>query len=743
MHAASIGGVKIYNLSQEKFIPNSHISSSSSNSNYNSNNKKTIDRSIHLIQDFEFPAYSTRLRISDDGQTIMAVGGYPPQVRVFDVSQVSMKFERHVDDEIVDLRILSEDFSKFCILGEKRTLSFHSRQGVRHTLRVPQPGRDLCYDKETCDLYVAVAGSEVYRLNLSDGTFKTAWETGCENGINALDQSNGHRLIAGAGDDDIVRMWDPRSKKQVGQVQIPSATSSNLIYSITKVTITKQQRCTSICFEPSTTGLTLLVGTSHAQVVGYDIRSSRPLLVKTHPYGLPVTSIAFKQYDSYEQQSSERIVLTCDAKQIKAWDINNPLPNIFNIEAPANNSSTNMNDSTSSFKQICIAPVSKKSSSSSGLILATMDQPQIGTYFCPTRLGPAPKWANTLENLTEELEEDNVTSTTTQQNNNNNASSVFDDYRFVTRAVIEDMNLSHLLGNSSMLRPWMHGFLIDAKLFAELAAASNPNEYEEWKKKQAKAKRAARDAEKIVLKGPQGKSSSTSNKKVLPVLVNAELAATHESLVQDDRFKNLFENPEFTIDEQSREFKHMFPSGRKKMLGKNDEVVKKNDDDEQLVEDDLENDDGEEELEEEEEEEFEDDDDDDGNEFNIEQPSSKLSNTTNNNNKIIPSVMIAQPVGKSFIDMDDQNDDDEPSSNINNPDLPLSLRTSLLNSSKLRTAKESNKKQDDDDDVIVELPDGSLSITFNPATSNKKRSTSNTNNNPSNHHSKKKQKKQR
>lgn len=50
---------------------------------------------IELIQDFDFPAASTRIKMSRDGQFIGVCGVYKPQIKVFECSQLSMKFERH------------------------------------------------------------------------------------------------------------------------------------------------------------------------------------------------------------------------------------------------------------------------------------------------------------------------------------------------------------------------------------------------------------------------------------------------------------------------------------------------------------------------------------------------------------------------------------------------------------------------------------------------------------------------
>ena len=46
---------------------------------------------------------SSRLRLSRDGKFLAATGVYPPQVKVYELSELSMKFERHMDCEVVQL----------------------------------------------------------------------------------------------------------------------------------------------------------------------------------------------------------------------------------------------------------------------------------------------------------------------------------------------------------------------------------------------------------------------------------------------------------------------------------------------------------------------------------------------------------------------------------------------------------------------------------------------------------------
>ena len=71
-----------------------------------------IRKRIELIQDFDMPGVSTTVKVSQDGNYILATGIYKPRVRCYDVNNLSMKFERCFDSEVVTFQILSEDYSK-------------------------------------------------------------------------------------------------------------------------------------------------------------------------------------------------------------------------------------------------------------------------------------------------------------------------------------------------------------------------------------------------------------------------------------------------------------------------------------------------------------------------------------------------------------------------------------------------------------------------------------------------------
>lgn len=70
---------------------------------------------------------------------------------MFDVADLAMKFERHLDCESVDFMPLVEGYDKLAFLLSDRTLEFHAGYGRHHTVRIPRFGRSLAYQQETCE----------------------------------------------------------------------------------------------------------------------------------------------------------------------------------------------------------------------------------------------------------------------------------------------------------------------------------------------------------------------------------------------------------------------------------------------------------------------------------------------------------------------------------------------------------------------------------------------------------------
>jgi hypothetical protein len=64
--------------------------------------REHVEGAIELIQHFEFPEASIRIKTTRDGHHAIATGTYKPQMRVWDLDQLALKFERHTDIENVD-----------------------------------------------------------------------------------------------------------------------------------------------------------------------------------------------------------------------------------------------------------------------------------------------------------------------------------------------------------------------------------------------------------------------------------------------------------------------------------------------------------------------------------------------------------------------------------------------------------------------------------------------------------------
>lgn len=69
------------------------------------------------------PGLSTSVKMSSDNQYILTTGIYKPRVRCYEVNNLSMKFERCFDSEVVTFQVLSEDYSKVRLLELSKNLN--------------------------------------------------------------------------------------------------------------------------------------------------------------------------------------------------------------------------------------------------------------------------------------------------------------------------------------------------------------------------------------------------------------------------------------------------------------------------------------------------------------------------------------------------------------------------------------------------------------------------------------------
>ena len=494
-------------------------------------------RRIELIQDFEFPAACQRIKFTADGQYIFATGYHPPRVRVYDLNQLSMKFERHLDSEIVDFQILSEDYSKAVFLCADRNLNFHAKFGSYYKVRVPKFGRDLAYCPFTAELLIASSSPEVYRLSLSEGRFLSPLVSKSA-AVNACGLAPAHGLLACAGEDGGLECFDLRQRDSLGWLNAAGAAGG------------KGQGLTALRFDDS--GMHVAVGTSGGLVALFDLRSQRPLVVKDHMYDSKIVDIKFHTGGFGGETERQRVIST-DRHIIKIWDASSG-EGYTNIE-PADGSDIN---------DIAV-------NRDTGLVVAACDSSRIQAYFVPS-LGPAPRWCSFLESLTEELEESaNPT--------------VYDDYRFVTRTDLEKLGLTHLVGTPA-LRAYMHGFFVDNRLYQKARTIADPFAYDTYREKRVAQKMEDERKSRIALVkklprvnaavaarilveqqhgGGGGGGGGDAGEEAEDLLAERKKRKSHgkdalPSLLEDSRFKAMFEDPSFAVDELSAEYKLLHPN---------------------------------------------------------------------------------------------------------------------------------------------------------------------------------------
>ncbi|KAH8832677.1 NUC153 and WD40 repeat-containing nucleolar rRNA processing-related protein [Flagelloscypha sp. PMI_526] len=424
------------------------------------------------------------------------------------------------------LYILSDDWTKSIHLQTDRSLELHTQGGFHYRTRIPRFGRSIAYHFPSCDAYVAATGNEVYRLNLDQGRFMTPLTIQDDDhdilGVNCVNINPAHQLLAlGIDGSGLVQFWDTRSRTSVGTLHLPDnqlLPISNFDASLSVTALASRHD-----------GLTYAVGSSTGHTLLYDIR-----------YGLPIKTLSWIEGGS--RMAANGLLLSADKKVIKIWDRDTPGSNFVSI-TPA----TDLND-------VHHVP-------ESGVLLTANEGIQMNTYFIP-QLGPAPKWSSFLENITEEMEDQ-----TTR--------SAYQDFKFVEKKELSTLGLDHLVGTPA-LKPYMHGYFISLKLYDTARLIANPFVYAEHHEKLVKAK-MDKEAGTRIRSTAKAQSGVKVNKALAEKILREEEKSRKKeerklemerqeeqsnktTLLHDPRFAQVFEDPDFAIDAESREYALLNPS---------------------------------------------------------------------------------------------------------------------------------------------------------------------------------------
>ena len=410
---------------------------------------------------------------------------------------------------------------------------------------------------------------EVFRLNLEAGRYMRGYEvevggddftssgggalqggiaTGSVNTAAVAEES--HNLLAFGTSLGTVEFWDSRSRGVVGILQSPR--QSNLVDG--------RQAITALEFDRS--GLGFATGSSTGLIHLYDLRSSNPILKKDQGYGYPIHTLTYLESTS-RSQTQEPKILSADKRIIKIW----------------NQHDGSAWTSVEPFVDINSVAWCRDS----GLILTANEGRQQHSFFVP-QLGPAPKWCSFLDNMVEEMAEDpNDPNAFTSQR----SGDVYDNYKFLTMQQLQALNLSHLAGTTSLLRPYMHGYFVAQRLYEEAKLIADPFVWEEERNKKIKNKideeresrirgnkvtakvnkrlaekmterieREERKEARMVLE----KGGDEDQTKTEPAATTLDEKLAPGALLSDPRFAKLFQDEDFAIDERSREFQMLNPS---------------------------------------------------------------------------------------------------------------------------------------------------------------------------------------
>ena len=399
---------------------------------------------------------------------------------------------------------------------------------------------------------------------------RTALQGGVDTGsVNvAAIAEESHNLLAFGTSLGTVEFWDSRSRSKI--VVLPPPASGGMT--------DERAEVTALDFHYS--GLSLAIGSSAGLVYLYDLRSPIPLLKKDQGYSYPIQTLKFlNPTTKTKAATAEPKVMSADKRIIKLWDPQSGQP--WTSVEPA----VDLN-------HVAWIP-------DSGMLLTANEGQQQHSFFIP-QLGPAPRWCSFLDNLVEELAED---ADDPGAFSNRQSGEVYDNYKFLTTQQLRSFNLDHLVGTTSLLRPYMHGYFVAQRLYEEARLISNPDLWQEQraqsiqqriekeresrirgnKKVATKVNRKLaekllareeaqerRRAKRLIEKGDENMEAS-----VVPNgtegAANEEQGATHAepskekepargNLLTDERFAKLFQDEDFAVDETSREFQLHNPS---------------------------------------------------------------------------------------------------------------------------------------------------------------------------------------
>ena len=397
--ATTVNNIKTFHITSESATPSYY----GNRANRRIGTHSALKNKIELIAEFEFSGSSRNIDVTSDGLTLAVSGEYPPQIKIFDLVDLSQTTVFSLKGMPLHFKFLSDDWSKLLSLRADRKLDFYNKGGDLFTVPLPMRCRHFSYSYPTANLLLASENQKILRLNLEMGQFLEPIETTAKV-ANQVIIAEEYQIICAAFETGEIEFYDPRdaSRSAVATLQQP-------------------EEVTQIAFDD--TGLKLAVGLSDGTVPLYDIRRSTPLFKYSHRNQQPINSLHFHNTGK---------LISSDRRGCRIYNVDDgEFFTSFETKAALNS----------------ITPYQN-----SGLLFGAVEAEKIQVMLIP-ELGPAPRWASFLDNVITDFEEEKE-----------EGNEMFKDMKFITREEIEKFDMHHLI-KTSVLKPYMHGFFIPRELY--------------------------------------------------------------------------------------------------------------------------------------------------------------------------------------------------------------------------------------------------------------------------------------
>lgn len=175
------------------------------------NSKFCFLESQDTIAHSDYPTACTGITITKDHSRLITLGIYKPSIKVFDLENATLKFERHLIADGIKALALTEDGEKFAVLRKCRSIEFHSRNGLHETIKLPYQPKDIEFNNCKSEVYMCGNYDSVYRFNLEQGRFLKGININKTKKV-IFSEING--LLLGITDDSVIFV-DTRSNEKV------------------------------------------------------------------------------------------------------------------------------------------------------------------------------------------------------------------------------------------------------------------------------------------------------------------------------------------------------------------------------------------------------------------------------------------------------------------------------------------------------------------------------------------------